>query len=307
MSCMSIQQIRQLCQAFFDFLFMHFMPLEEAAMCFTDIEDRYESVGVDAGDGIAYLGDLQARHDAVEDHRLFPLVSAFAVDEGHGAAHIPGQAVGHFFVLARDDEHPLHFIEAVGDDVDHLIGDEVCHQGIHGTVPGKDKARTAQDEEVEEHDRLADGKRRAPVGDDGQDFRPVQGTAPADDEAHAEADDDAAVNGRQERIRRDPFVMDERAPPGQAEDGKERRYGEKGTYLLIAKDKERNVQDDDEHTETDACHLRCHKGNADDAAVDDVVRDQEDVQADGVDESAKGQAQGTQDVFHIFSPRCFAK
>ena len=165
-------------------------------MCFTDIEDRYESVGVDAGDGIAYLGDLQARHDAVEDHHLFPLVSAFAVDEGHGAAHIPGQAVGHFVVLARNDEHPLHFIEAVGDDVDHLIGDEVCHQGIHGAVPGKDKARTAQDEEVEEHDRLADGKRRAPVGDDGQDFRPVQGTAPADDEADTDTHDHTAENGR---------------------------------------------------------------------------------------------------------------
>ena len=101
--------------------------------------------------------------------------------------------------------------------------------------------------------------------------------------------------------------MDERAPPRQAEDRKERRYREKSANLFIAKNKERDVQDDDEHAETDTCHLRCHEGNADDAAVDDVVRDQEDIQADGVDESAKGQAQGTQDVFHIFSPRCFAK
>ncbi len=244
---MSIQQIRQLCQAFFDFLPMHFMSFKQAAVRFADIKDRDESIGVDTGNGIADLSDFQARHDAVENHRLFPLVCAFAVDEGHGAAHVFGQAVRDLVVLACDDEHALHFVEAVGDDVDHLIGDEVCHQGIHGAVPGEDEARTAQDEEVEEHDCLADGKRRAPVGDDGQDFRPVQGTAPADDEAHAETDDDAAVNGRQERIRRDPFVMDERAPPRQAEDGKERRYGEKGTYLLIAKDKERNVQDDDEH------------------------------------------------------------
>ena len=197
---MSIQQIRQLCQAFFDFLSMHFMSFKQAAMCFADIEDGYEGIGVDAGDGIAYLGDFQARYDTVENHRLFPFVSPFSVDKGHGAAHVLGQTVGDFVVLAGDDEHPLHFIEAVSDDVDHLIGDEVCHQGIHGAVPGKDEARTAQDEEVKEHDRLADGKGRAPVGDDGQDFRPVQGTAPADDETDAESNDDAAVNGRQERV-----------------------------------------------------------------------------------------------------------
>ena len=211
---MSIQQIRQLCQAFFDFLPMHFMSFKQAAVRFADIKDRDESIGVDTGNGIADLSDFQARHDAVENHRLFPLVCAFAVDEGHGAAHVFGQAVRDLVVLACDDEHALHFVEAVGDDVDHLIGDEVCHQGIHGAVPGEDEARTSQDEEVEEHDRLADGKGRAPVGDDGQDFRPVQGTAPADDEAHAETDDDAAVNGRQEGVRRDRFVVDEIAPPG---------------------------------------------------------------------------------------------
>lgn len=304
---MSIQQIRQLCQAFFDFLPMHFMSFKQAAVRFADIKDRDESIGVDTGNGIADLSDFQARHDAVENHRLFPLVCAFAVDEGHGAAHVFGQAVRDLVVLACDDEHALHFVEAVGDDVDHLIGDEVCHQGIHGAVPGEDEARTAQDEEVEEHDRLADGKGRAPVGDDGQDFRPVQGAAPADDEAHAETNDDAAVNGRQEGVRRDRFVMDEIAPPGQAEDGKERRYRKKGPYLLIAKDEERDVQDDDEHAETDTRQLRGHEGDADDATVDDMVRDQEDVQADGVDESAKGQAQGTQDIFHGFPPRCLAK
>ena len=212
------------------------MSFKQAAVRFADIKDRDEGIGVDTGNGIADLSDFQARHDAVENHRLFPLVCAFAVDEGHGAAHVFGQAVRDLVVLACDDEHALHFVEAVGDDVDHLIGDEVCHQGIHGAVPGEDEARTAQDEEVEEHDRLADGKGRAPVGDDGQDFRPVQGAAPADDEAHAETDDDAAVNGRQEGVRRDRFVMDEIAPPGQAEDGKERRYRKKGPYLLIAED-----------------------------------------------------------------------
>lgn len=304
---MSIQQIRQLCQAFFDFLPMHFMSFKQAAVRFADIKDRDEGIGVDTGNGIADLSDFQARHDAVENHRFFPLVCAFAVDEGHGAAHVFGQAVRDLVVLARDDEHPFHFVEAVGDDVDHLIGNEVCYQGIHSAVPGEDEARTSQDEEVEKHNRLTDGKRRAPVGDNSQDFRPVQGAAPADDEAHAETDDDAAVNGRQEGVRRDRFVMDEIAPPGQAEDGKERRYRKKGTYLLIAEDEERDVQDDDEHAETDTRQLRGHEGDADDATVDDVVRDQEDVQADGVDESAKGQAQGTQDIFHGFPPRCLAK
>ena len=217
---MSIQQIRRLCQAFFDFLPMHFMPLKETAMCFTDIEDGHERIGVDAGNSIAHLRDFQTRHDAVENHRLFPLICAFAIDEGHGTAHVPSQTVSDFVVLARDDEHPFHFVEAVGDDVDHLIGNEVCYQGIHSAVPRKDETRTSQDEEVEKHNRLTDGKRRAPVGDNSQDFRPVQGASPADDEADAEADDDTAVNGRQERIRRDWFVMDEITPSRQAEDGK---------------------------------------------------------------------------------------
>ena len=58
------------------------------------------------------------------------------------------------------------------------------------------------------------------VGDDRQYFRTVEGAAPADNQAYAEADDNAAVNSRQKGVRRHRRMVNELAPPGQAEYGK---------------------------------------------------------------------------------------
>lgn len=118
-------------------------PFEQAAVGFADIKNRYEGIGVDLADGVLYLRHFQTRNDAVQNLRRFPLVSPFAVKQRNGAAHVLGHAAGHFVVSRRHDEQPLHFVEAVRHDIDHLIGDKIGYQGVHGAVPGKDEARAA--------------------------------------------------------------------------------------------------------------------------------------------------------------------
>ena len=118
-------------------------PFEQAAVGFADIKNRYEGIGVDLADGVLYLRHFQTRNDAVQDLRRFPLVSPFAVEQRNGAAHVLGHAAGHFVVPRRHDEQPLHFVETVRHNIDHLIGNKISYQGVHGAVPGKDEARAA--------------------------------------------------------------------------------------------------------------------------------------------------------------------
>ena len=58
--------------------------------------------------------------------------------------------------------------------------------------------------------------------------------------------------------------------------------------FLIADDEKGNVQRDDKHAEADAGQFGRHQGQADDAAVDDVIGHQKNIQADGVYKSAEG-------------------
>ena len=132
--------------------------LEQAAMSLGNIEYRNERIGVHAVDGIAELDDFQAGYDGIEYLRLFPAVGAFAIEQRNGPAHFMDDAVRYGFMLGRDDEQALRFIQTIRDDIDHLIGDEIGHERIHGAIPGKHEARAAQDEQVEKHDDFTHGK-----------------------------------------------------------------------------------------------------------------------------------------------------
>ena len=67
--------------------------------------------------------------------------------------------------------------------------------------------------------------------------------------------------------------MQEAAPQRETKDGIERKKGKPQADFAIAYDKERNVEGDDEYTEGYACHMGCHEGNPDDAAIDDIIGD----------------------------------
>ena len=116
----------------------------------------------------------------------------------------------------------------------------------------------------------------------------VERAARADDEADAEAVDDAAENGSEERILRDARQRLEHGRPRREEaDGDERRDGEVLANLLVAEIEERQVHHDEEEAERHRRDRARHDGEADDAAVDDVVRNQEELEADGRDDGAE--------------------
>ena len=62
-------------------------------------------------------------------------------------------------------------------------------------VPGENEAWYAEDKKIEKHDNFTDGKRQLPVPDDGEHFRSVKRSAPANNESYADADNDAAEDG----------------------------------------------------------------------------------------------------------------
>ena len=79
--------------SFFSPLTVALSPFEKTSVSLTDIEDRDESGRIDGRNGIANLGNFQARYDAVQNHGLFPFISSFTVDEGYGTAHVLGKAL----------------------------------------------------------------------------------------------------------------------------------------------------------------------------------------------------------------------
>ena len=118
--------------------------------------DRDEGVLVFLEHDFLELVDLEARDDAVEHFLGLARVAALPVQQRDAAAESVIEGRGDLIVLVRDDHDGVRLVEAFDDDIDHLRDDEVRDERVHRLVPAVEQARTRQDEEVDEHDDLAD-------------------------------------------------------------------------------------------------------------------------------------------------------
>lgn len=262
-------------------------------MDFLYIEDREEGRSIDGVNDLLQLCDLQTAHHAVEDILIILQEASLSVQAGDGAMHIMNDRIGHRIVRGRHDEDPLRRVETRRDRIDHARADEVGDEGIHRTVPAEDEAGRTKDEEIKKHDDLAHGERKFIIHPDRHDLRAICRAAALDDDADTHADDDAAKDRREERIRRRGL---HRLEIGRAEreddDRKGRRQREPRPEPPIADVEKGQVQKDDEHAEGDPRQRLHEKRNACDASVDDVIRDQEKIEARRVDGCTHGQPDG---------------
>ena len=261
--------------------------LESAADDVVDGVDRHEGALVDVEDGLLEFVDFEARDDGVENLFLLARVTAFAVEESDTASQSLGEGDIDFVRFVRDDHDGVGFVESLDDDVDHLGDDKVGDERVHRLVPAKEEAGARQDEEVDEHDDFADGEYGFLVEDDRDDFRAVERAARANDESDAEADDDAAEDGGEEEILcdgRERYKVGR--PKREQEDGGHGGDGECFADLLVTDVEEREVEKNEEDAQRLFCDGMSHDGEADDAAVDDVVRNEEELKADGRDDGA---------------------
>lgn len=262
-------------------------------MDFLYIEDREEGGSIDGVNDLLQLCDLQTAHHAVEDILIILQEASLSVQAGDGAMHIVNDRIGHRIVGGCHDEDPLRRVETRRDRIDHARADEVCDEGIHRTVPAEDEAGRTKDEEIKKHDDLAHGERKFIIHPDRHDLRAICRAAALDDDADTHADDDAAKDRREERIRRRGL---HRLEIGRAEreddDRKGRRQRKPRPEPPIADVEKGQVQKDDEHAEGDPRQRLHEERNACDASVDDVIRDQEKIEPRRVDGCTHGQPDG---------------
>ena len=241
--------------------------------------------------------ELQTRDDAVEDFLRLARVTARAVQEGDAAPEAFVEGGGHLLVLVRDDHDGVGLVEPLEHDVNHLCNDEVCKERVHSFIPTIQQPCRTQDKEVDEHDDLADGELRPRIEDDGDDLRAVERAARTHDDADPEPRHDAPEDRGEERIarhRRDG--MQNARPHGEHDDGKDRRERKTLADLLVPHVDERDIVDDEERAERHARDGVRHDRKSDDAAVDDVVRNEEQLEPRRGDERADDEHQH---FFHI--------
>ena len=212
-----------------------------------------------------------------------------------------------YFVIVRGhDEDAFGRIKTGGDGINHAGADEIGNEGIHGAVPAEHKSGSTQDEEIEEHNDFPYGKRGPVIHPDGHDFRTVRGAAALNDNAYADADDDAAENGGQERVRSGRFQL---FKPGGAEgkdhDGIGGRCRQPGSQSPVSQVKERKVQNHNEQGKGYARQSLHQKGNTGNAAVDDVVGDKKQVQSGGVNHGSHRKPQYfSKNRQQVYIPSC---
>ena len=200
-------------------------------------------------------------------------------------------------MLVRDDHDGIRLIEPLQHDVNHLCDDKVGKERVHRLVPAVEQPCRGEDKEVDEHDHLADGELRPRIHDDRDDLRPIEAAARTHDDADTETGHHAAENRSEERvIRHLRHIVKHARPDREHDDGKDRRQGKTLADLLIPHKDKGDIIEHEEHAEAHARDRLRHDRQTDDAAVDDVVRNEEKLEPHGGDEGAEDEPQAFFDV-----------
>ena len=219
------------------------------------------------------------------------------MEQGHAASEPLVEGSGDLLVLIRDDHDGIRLIKSLQHDVNHLCDDEVGKERVHRLVPAIEQSCRGEDKEVDEHNHLADGELRPRIHDDRDDLRPIEAAARTHDDADAETGHHAAEDRSEERvICHLRHIVKHARPDREHDDGKDRRQGKTLSDLLIPHKDKGDIIEHEEHAEAHARDRLRHDRQTDDAAVDDIVRDEEELEPHGGDEGAEDEPQAFFDV-----------
>src|SRR5690606_13667733 len=216
--------------------------------------------------------------DAKYDSLAFAGVSARSLRVSDAASEPGDDRIPDFLGLVADDPDGFRFVQPFDDQIDDFEGDKIGDHGHHRIIPAEHKSGAAQDEHVEEHDDLADGKGQLAVAHDGHDFGAVHRPAETDDHADADAQQNAAENGGQKRlVRHGRHIVKEEGASRQPRDSKQGAQGKCFVAGFVAQNQEGKIQKEQIITQRNPCQVFQHDGYAGDAAVDDPVRHEKNV------------------------------
>ena len=250
--------------------------------------DGNKGIFVDVEDELFQVFNVKACHDRVENFFRLSRVAAGTMEQGDACMQFLADGLANLCVVIGDDEDGVGLAQTFKNDINHLGDDEICDERIHRTIPSEEKAGRGKDEEVDEHHDFTNRENGFFVEDNSDDFRSVEGTTCADDEAAAKAADDATEDGSEKRIFRDALHgREEGREERQQAHGDNDGNGKLFPNLPIAKLEERQVQQNQKGAEAHVCDGVQHDRDADNATVNDVVRNQKEFQADGCNQSTE--------------------
>ena len=256
--------------------------------------ERDEGILVDVFHDFFHLPYFKARHGRVEDFLGITGVASLTMQERDATVHLLHERLADCFVLVGNNHDDVALVESFDGDINRFADDVIRKERVHGLVPAEDEAGCGEDEEVQKHLYLPYGEDRLAIGDDGDDVRAVEEPAEPDDDADAEAVDETAKDGCKEGIVGDGWISaEECGEKRQQRDGDDAGDREAPAHAADADKEERQVEEQQENTEGHAgCSIE-HDRDADDTAVDDLVRDEEEFKADG----GKERTEGHEEVF----------
>lgn len=238
---------------------------------------------------------LEPRHlvladDGHQHGTLLAREAALALQLGEAAVEVDQHRLRYLVRLRRYDEGGLGCLQAGLYDVDRLARDEQADEGVERVFGRDQDAGREDDEAVKRGDRKAEAQAGEAVQDLCGRIEAACGRLAAEDEAEAETYAEAAVDGGEQRV-----VRRRRPVRGQQHEQRQHDGADGGLDAeAAAEDDEARYEKRDVERPLDIGRLDVDKAVHDDrdaghAARGDLVRQEEEVEADRDEKGARQQ------------------
>ena len=253
------------------------------------VHEEDEGVRVDVFYEVADAGDLGEVDDGEDNFLVSAGESALAVEEGRAVVDGAQDGIRDFKRLVGDDEGCFSLGKTKDETAGEVRIDVHADQGADGWFQSEDPCTGHDDDEVQCEDDVADFQ-VVVLLDDGTDDVEAAGVAVVTvKDTHGDAQDDTAGDGSDDRVLDDVVVsqegreVDEKGKENGPED---RDDGVKFPHEFQGKTEDWEVQDKVRDADRNAGQVVYNHGDTCQPASQELVRDEEGIDADGINESA---------------------
>ena len=253
------------------------------------VHEEDEGVRVDVFYEVADAGDLGEVDDGEDNFLVSAGESALAVEEGRAVVDGAQDGIRDFKRLVGDDEGCFSLGKTKDETAGEVRIDVHADQGADGWFQSEDPCTGHDDDEVQCEDDVADFQ-VVVLLDDGTDDVEAAGIAVVTvKDTHGDAQDDTAGDGSDDRVLDDVVVsqegreVDEKGKENGPED---RDDGVKFPHEFQGETEDWEVQDKVRDADRNAGQVVYNHGDTCQPASQELVRDEEGIDADGINESA---------------------
>ena len=259
---------------------------EAAADHVGGVHDKDKGVGVDVPHDPFQFGNLGEVDDGEDDFFIAAGECALSVEEGRAVVDVPEDGVGEFVGLFGYDEGRFSLGEADDDAAGYVGVDVHGDEGRDGGLDGEEAAGDGDDEAVQRKDNVADFQIVVFFYDGAHDVKAAcVGVIPVED-ARADAEKYAAGDGGDHRFLDGVPLGDEMGHVDADGDGGGADDGDDGVefpQMPEREEEDRNVEEGVGDADGKAGDVVDDHGDPGEAARDEVVGDEKQVEAQRVD------------------------